>query len=341
MQAEINVDKRQTAMLDWLNNDLDIKVASLRPLAGDASFRRYFRVELVNGTRSVIMDAPPALENVDPFIKIAKAFTKQGIQVPQILARERNQGFLLLTDFGDRLYLSELNQQTADSLYQRAIGALLSIQACCSIEDYILPIFDRALMGQELAYFQEWFLHRHLNYTPTSTEEQLINDTFQRLIDDIECQPKVCVHRDYHSRNLLILDDGGVGIIDFQDAVIGPISYDLVSLLKDCYIAWPAPRVKAWLQFYYGLAISQKLMPEIGIERFTEWFHCAGLQRHLKVLGIFARLHHRDGKSAYLKDLPQVFTYIQEGLRHFPQFDEFQQFLTCRIQPMFTEVSHS
>lgn len=341
MQAEINVDKRQTAILNWLNNDLNIEVASFRSLAGDASFRRYFRVELADGTRSVIMDAPPDVENVDPFVKIAKTFAKQGIQVPQILARDLTQGFLLLTDFGDRLYLSELNQQTADSLYHRAIRALLPIQACRSIEDYSLPAFDRDFMAQELARFQEWFLKHHLNYTPTPAEEELINDTFQRLIDDIDSQPKVCVHRDYHSRNLLILDDGGVGIIDFQDAVLGPITYDLVSLLKDCYIAWPSARVEAWLQFYYDLAVSQKLMPEVGFEHFTEWFHCTGLQRHLKVLGIFARLHHRDGKSAYLNDLPQVFAYVQDGLRHFPQFNAFQQFLTDRIQPIFTEVSHS
>lgn len=330
------MDKRANELLSWLKNKYD--VSAIQSLAGDASFRRYFRVTLNGRHQAVAMDAPPETEEIAPFIKIAQTFARLGVKAPEILASDVTQGFLLLTDFGDRLYLSQLNEKSADKLYQGAINALLLLQRCKGIDDYAMPSFDRDFIAMELARFPEWFLGKQLKMRLSGAENQLLNDTFEILAENILQQPIVCVHRDYHSRNLLVLDNGEVGVIDFQDAVWGPISYDLVSLLKDCYIVWSGSHIERWVSFYYDMAVTQGVLPDVGLTQFTEWFHWTGIQRHLKVLGIFSRLNQRDGKSGYLKDMPRVFDYVMQALPHYPQLREFHSFLQRRVQPVFSEV---
>lgn len=336
--VKVKMDKRADDLLSWLKNKLQYDVSNMHPLAGDASFRRYFRVTLNGQRQAVVMDAPPEVEQIGPFVKIAQTFARLGVRAPEILASDSAQGFLLLTDFGDRLYLSQLSEKSADSLYQEAISALLQLQRCDGIDDYTMPSFDHDFILMELARLPEWFLGRQLKMSLSSAEDRLLNDTFGILAENILQQPTVCVHRDYHSRNLLVLDNGEVGVLDFQDAVWGPVSYDLVSLLKDCYIVWPAHRVERWVAFYYDMAVTQGVLPAVGLSQFVQWFHWTGIQRHLKVLGIFSRLNQRDGKPGYLKDMPRVFDYVMEALPHYPQLTEFHSFLQRRVQPVFREV---
>jgi len=266
------------------------------------------------------MDAPPDREDCRPYVRIARAFRAIGLNVPEIIAEELACGFLLITDLGDRLYLDALNERTVDGLYRDAMRALLVLQRGADT-GWLLP-YDEKLLHQEMGLFREWYLGRHLGIGISSREHALLDRAFRLLAVTALEQPRVAVHRDYHSRNLLVTETNSPGILDFQDAVVGPVAYDLVSLLRDCYIAWPRERVESWVREYYALAQSAGVPVGDDATRFLRWFDLTGVQRHLKAIGIFARLNHRDGKPNYLRDIPRVLAYVIDVAARYPQLQE-------------------
>ncbi len=312
MSDHTNSDPRLTLLTLWLNSlpAPALIISSLRPASSDASFRRYFRVDAADGGSFIVMDAPPPQENVQPFIDVANLFAATSVTVPTILAQDVAQGFLLLTDLGSTTYLSVLNNDTAHKLYLDAIDALVLLQS--QSKPGVLPDYDRALLHRELMLFPDWYLSKHLGATLTDTQTAELNKVFDILLANNLAQPQVYVHRDYHSRNLMVLERGNPGILDFQDAVYGPLTYDLVSLLRDAYVEWDEEMVLDWAIRYWERARRAGLPVNPDIDAFYRDFEFMGLQRHLKVLGIFARLYHRDGKDAYLKDLPLVMAYTRK-----------------------------
>ncbi len=312
MSDHTNSDPRLTLLTLWLNSlpAPALIISSLRPASSDASFRRYFRVDAADGGSFIVMDAPPPQENVQPFIDVANLFAATSVTVPTILAQDVAQGFLLLTDLGGTTYLSVLNNDTAHKLYLDAIDALVLLQS--QSKPGVLPDYDRALLHRELMLFPDWYLSKHLGATLTDTQTAELNKVFDILLANNLAQPQVYVHRDYHSRNLMVLERGNPGILDFQDAVYGPLTYDLVSLLRDAYVEWDEEMVLDWAIRYWERARRAGLPVNPDIDAFYRDFEFMGLQRHLKVLGIFARLYHRDGKDAYLKDLPLVMAYTRK-----------------------------
>ncbi len=261
------------------------------------------------------MDAPPPQEDVRPFIHVAELFGKSGISVPKVVAQDVEHGFLLLSDLGSTTYLNQLNQDTAHPLYLDAIDALVQIQV--QSEPDALPEYDRALLLRELMLFPEWYIGKHLGVTLSDAQSATLNKVFDALLANNLAQPQVYVHRDYHSRNLMVMDKGNPGILDFQDAVYGPITYDLVSLLRDAYVQWDEEMVLDWAIRYWERAKRAGLPVNPDIDNFYRDFEFMGVQRHLKILGIFARLYHRDGKDAYLKDLPLVMTYTRNAAKRY------------------------
>ena len=305
-------DSRLTTLLNWLKGlqpSWQLDLDTLAPASADASFRRYFRIESKNpdfGTL-IIMDAPPQHEPLDAFIKVDFLLLNAGLNVPKILEQNIEEGFLLLNDLGNKTYLSELNNQTADHLYQDATHALIKMQLASKPD--VLPNYDEALLKRELDLFPEWYLHKHLHIELNEQQELQLKKSFDLIIENNLAQAKVYVHRDYHSRNLMVTDINNPGVLDFQDAVYGPITYDASSLWRDAYIAWPEERVIDWVIKFWEQGRKAGLsMPE-DFGQFYRDFEWMGLQRHLKVLGIFARLFHRDGKDGYLKDIPLVLEY--------------------------------
>jgi len=319
------VDERLDALTAWLGEHCDTPVTQLRPASEDASFRRYFRASLADGRTVVAMDAPPDREDSRPFIEIAGRLQRAGLHVPHIHAADLDAGFLLLEDLGGTSYLQALTPDSVEPLYGDAIASLQQMQQRVPIEG--LPVYDRALLLREMELFPDWLLQRHLGLTVSADERQMLDETFGLLIGNALEQPVVCVHRDYHSRNLMVVGDRNPGIIDFQDAVAGPITYDLVSLLRDCYIRWPSEQVDAWVAAF-AAGVGQEPAT------FRRWFDRMGVQRHLKAAGIFARLNHRDGKPGYLADIPRTLGYIVEvatrdaALQALAAFIE-QRVLTC------------
>lgn len=298
---------------------------TIQPLAGDASFRRYFRVFLPNQTL-VAMDAPPDKEDSHPFVATAKTFAAQGLQVPEIIQADLSAGFLLISDLGDDLYFKILNNTNADELYKNAINKLITIQACAQKSPYDFPTFAPLLI-EELKRFKEWYLETHLKLSLTTTEQHLLADTFQLLADNAAAQPQLCVHRDYHSRNLMRLPNKGVGILDFQDAVWGPATYDLVSLIRDCYIAWPNEQVEQWALYYYQQALEQGTFDKKNPTQFLQCFDWMGIQRHLKASFIFARKWHRDQNPNYLAEIPRTLNYVLTVSEKYPEFKKFREFM--------------
>ena len=321
-------DERLGAVTRFAGQALGITAFTIAPASSDASFRRYFRVT-AEGKSWIAMDAPPEKEDLAPFIKIARRLRALGLHVPEVLACDLEAGFALLGDLGHVAYLQRLKDETADRLYGDALGALVVLQTGTFTDPDFLPPYDDALLRREMALFPEWYLRRYLGCAPTEAQSKMLETAFDGLIASAHAQPQVWVHRDYHSRNLLVNDIHNPGILDFQDAVCGPITYDLVSLLKDCYIAWPRARVVDWVKGYCHLS------RESGLHRceddvlFLEWFDRMGIQRHLKVAGIFARLHLRDGKSGYLGDLPLTMRYLKEATALSPDLAELHAFLNA------------
>lgn len=305
-------DSRLTELTQWLDtlSAPHLLAESVRPASSDASFRRYFRVDGGDGTTYIAMDAPPPQEDVRPFIHVAELFGSTGVSVPQVLAQDVERGFLLLSDLGNTTYLHQLNADTAYKLYMDAIDSLVLLQA--QSRPGVLPEYDRELLLREMQLFPDWYINKHLGVTLSESQQGVLNKVFDRILANNLAQPQVFVHRDYHSRNLMVLDKGGPGILDFQDAVYGPLTYDLVSLLRDAYIEWDEEMVLDWAIRYWERARRAGLPVRADIDAFYQDFEFMGLQRHLKVLGIFARLYHRDGKDGYLKDLPLVMQYTRK-----------------------------
>lgn len=298
---------RQQQLIDWLQTILPDAPFSLTPASADASFRRYFRVHL-NDSTLIAMDAPPPQENCTPFVHVAEVFASAGLNVPRILEQDLERGFLLLSDLGDTTYLQALNENNANDLYRDASQALIKMQLA-SRQD-VFPPYDEALLLREMQLFPDWYVAKHLNVELTAPQQIVLQDTFALLNRNILAQAQVYVHRDYHSRNLMLCDINP-GILDFQDAVYGAITYDLVSLLKDAYISWEENQVLDWAVRYWQMAREAQLPVPTDFADFYRDFEWMGAQRHLKVLGIFARLYHRDGKDGYLKDLPLVMDYLR------------------------------
>ncbi|WP_223668688.1 aminoglycoside phosphotransferase family protein [Kangiella shandongensis] len=342
-------DSRQTLLKEWsqqrvsrLLADEEQILANLKwsMVSGDASFRRYFRwQDERSGNSWIVVDAPPEHENSRQFIRVAELL--ESVNAPRVLAQDLEQGFMLLSDLGDQLYLPLLkeaqssgNLGAADELYHNAINSLIEMQ---KISPGRLPDYDDKLLRTEMELFRDWFLSKHLSIELTPVEHRLLDTTFEHLIQSAQSQPQVFVHRDYHSRNLMQCDDTDEpGIIDFQDAVRGPLTYDLLSLLRDCYIQWTPQQVDAWVNYY--LKRSPAILDK---EQFEQWFDWMGLQRHIKVAGIFCRLNYRDGKADYLKDIPLTLTYIIQQAEKYPQMTEFYQWLTSKIIPAFEEKQGS
>ena len=318
---------RQQLLQDWLNTLPGYSFSDVVSASADASFRRYFRSADKNSGKSyVIMDAPPEKEDCEPFIRIAKMLRSTGVNAPEIIAQDLTQGFLLLTDLGDQQYLSHLNERQAETLYSDAVSALIHMQNIKPEAMKELPVYDAQRLRDEMELFEEWYLNRHLDVQLSDQQKTTLVATFDLLIKSALEQPQTFVHRDYHSRNLMLLQKQNPGVIDFQDAVIGPCTYDLVSLFKDCYIEWPREKIEQWLEDYL---YKSGLIHEAHVEReqFIKWFDFMGVQRHLKVLGIFARLNYRDGKENYLNDLPLTLKYVVDACARYDELNPLQQLL--------------
>lgn len=297
------------------------------PASADASFRRYFRTADKNtGISYIVMDAPPEKEDCAPFIRVSKLLRGAGVNAPEIIEQDLAQGFLLLTDLGDQPYLEHLNERHADTLYSDAVSSLIHMQNIKPELMSELPIYDDPRLRDEMALFEEWYLNRHLNVQLDESQKEILNTTFDLLIQSALEQPQTFVHRDYHSRNLMLTQKHNPGIIDYQDAVIGACTYDLVSLFKDCYIEWPREKIEQWLEDYlYKSGLIHE--DNIEISQFIKWFDFMGVQRHLKVLGIFARLNYRDGKENYLNDLPLTLKYVVDACHRYDELKPLQQLL--------------
>ncbi len=327
IDAHFVVDDRIAVMQKWLRDIFPEKTCSTDLLAGDASFRRYFRTR-VNNQSFVVMDAPPEKENCDAFIAIANAFHHSSVRFPQIIASDLTRGFLLLSDFGDRQLLPLLNSDTADHLYRSAIDTLLQIQKDAAAAHCVLPNFDDALYWREFEILDTWYIKKHLNKNFSSHDQMQLKKNYQLLIDSFALQSTVFVHRDYHSRNIMLCDDNQLGILDFQDAVYGPITYDLVSLLKDCYIAWPEEKITQWVTYFYDQLRNENRILYCDLSTFMRWFDFSGLQRHLKCLGIFSRLYYRDNKEGYLKEMPRVLNYVMRVCEKYSELRGLTYYLT-------------
>jgi aminoglycoside/choline kinase family phosphotransferase len=298
---------RSTLLKQWLEQ-LGYRDYRLSPASEDASFRSYLRLECGAGSY-IVMDAPPQQEPCDQFIAVAHKLRDAGLNAPEILAANLVDGFLLLTDFGGEDYLSRLDAQTQGPLYDDALAVLLAMQTGIDASD--LPAYDEALLQREMDLFHDWFLNELLGIELHASQQASWQDVKRVLVENALAQPRVFVHRDYHSRNLMKLARHNPGILDFQDAVRGPVTYDLVSLLRDCYIAWSEEQVDRRVREYHQLAVANRLV-DVGAEQFRHWFDLMGAQRHLKAVGIFSRLNIRDGKPGYLKDIPRTLGYLCE-----------------------------
>lgn len=315
---------RLVRLQQWVAEVLPAPLRVFETASADASFRRYFRAGTAEASY-IVMDAPPEHEDCRPYIHVAQLFRAAGANTPEILAENLAEGFLLLTDFGNTTYLSALNEQTADGLYRDANASLIRIQAASRAGE--LPDYDEALLRRELMLFPDWYLARHLEVELSDAQRQVMESAFAAILANNLAQPQVYVHRDWHSRNLMVTDESNPGVLDFQDAVYGPITYDLASIYKDAYIAWDEERVLDWTVRYWEAARKAGLPVRDDFADFYLDFEWMGVQRHIKVLGIFARLYHRDGKAGYLKDMPLVMNYLRRACERYGQLHPFLNLL--------------
>jgi len=320
-------DARAEARLAWARAALDDAGAGLERASMDAGFRSYWRS---NATPSrIVMDSPPDKEDVRPWLRIRDLLEAGGVRVPKVLARDVEAGFLLLEDLGADTYLQVIDAGNADALFDDAVSQLLKLQAIAPPDD--LPAYDEALLARELRLFDEWFCGRHLGMALDCGDMETLDGAYRILIDAALAQPQVLVHRDFMPRNLMPVDDGPA-VLDFQDAVRGPIAYDALSLFKDAFLSWPEDRVDGWLARYHQRAQATGL-PVPGLARFRRDADLIGVQRHLKVIGIFARLNHRDGKPKYLADVPRFFAYLDAVLPKYPELAPLQRFIEAKLKP--------
>ncbi|CAG4884130.1 N-acetylmuramate/N-acetylglucosamine kinase [Georgfuchsia toluolica] len=334
--------QRQRAIEHWLARLFPGKAFSLAPASSDASFRRYFRVTWQDATTAIVMDAPPAHEDLHPWLQVQQLFHAAGAAVPDILARELEQGFLLISDLGATTYLDILRHATPQQAYPHylaALDTLVDIQRASRAG--MLPEYDRALLKRELDLFPDWYVARHLGVEMGNAQRQQLAAVFEKILTVNLAEPKVYVHRDYHSRNLMLpVAAGKPGVIDFQDAVYGPISYDLVSLLKDAYIEWEEEQALDWLIRYWEKARQADLPVNPDFAVFHRDYEWMGVQRHLKVLGIFARLYHRDGKDGYLKDMPLVAKYLRGAVSRYDELTPLRRLLDL-LEDKVTVFGHT
>lgn len=337
--------QRQLDLQQWFNaflpeiQPVDAEV-QLQPLSGDASFRRYF-TGTVDEETYVLVDAPPDKEDSRTFVQVAESFARADINVPEIFKADYERGFLCLSFLGDTLLLEKLKTLKAQNgiteanvIYQQAFQILLKIQKIQEGSAILLPPFDGGMFQTEMDLFREWFCTGIMGLSLKDNDDDLLDHYFGKLIDAAVNQTQVCVHRDYHSRNLLYQQDGNFGVLDFQDAVIGPITYDLVSLVKDCYISWPKTMIREWALQYANLAQTAGIINSFRDEEFLYSFDMMGVQRHLKAVGIFSRLYLRDGKPDYLADIPRTLAYIKEVLGDYPEMYGLGTWLEKHIYPM-------
>jgi aminoglycoside/choline kinase family phosphotransferase len=316
-------DARLALLTDWLATLNLVDAGSRRPASSDASFRRYFRLDVLPALRDklgdtlVAMDAPPERENVPAFIHVDGLLCDAGVTVPAIVAQDVERGFLLLSDLGTTTYLNRLDADNAPFMYSDAVEALLKFQLAS--QPGVLPEFDRAFVLRELNIFPEWYVARHLGITMTDQQKAQLDGVFETICANVLAQPQVYMHRDFHSRNLMYLEQGNPGVLDFQDAVFGPVTYDLASLLRDAYIQWDEELVLDWVVRYWQSAKKLGLPVNPDIDAFYRDFEFMGLQRHLKILGIFCRLNYRDSKSIYMGDLPTVMDYVRKTANRYKE----------------------
>jgi len=333
----MSLPTRESMRLDWIRQALADPDAPVERASNDASFRSYWRAHSA-GRTWVVMDAPPDKEDIRPWLDVAERLARAGVHVPDIQAADAQRGFVLMEDLGDRLLLPELNESTADRLYADAMQAILRMQLQANTAG--LPVYDEARLVAEMELMPEWLLTRHLGYTPECEEWDVVESAFRALETSARAQPQAFVHRDFHSRNLLVTGRDDPGVIDFQDAVLGPVTYDLVSLLRDCYIAWPEARVSAWVE-QYRQRLADAGITVAGPDAFARAFDLMGLQRHIKVLGIFCRLWYRDGKAGYLQDLPLVWRYTRDVGRRHPETAPLVELIERAIGDRDLTVPHA
>lgn len=327
---------RNFELQHWLCQHFSMKALKLIPLTGDAGFRQYYRFS-VNDLSYIAVDAPPDKSNNKAFVNIQKAFNEQNVLVPKIISMNLEKGFFCLSDFGDVLFANTITQKNMQIKYTKAIDLLPKIWQA-SFDNQPLPVYDQAFILLELNIFKEWLLIEHLQLQLTNIEMQLLSDCFNYLSDNALSQPQVVMHRDYHSRNIMMLNDDNLGVIDFQDAVIGPITYDIVSLLRDCYVRWSNSDVKQL--FLYFCQLAKDKYPEIMVDQseWQCWFDLMGVQRHIKASGIFARLYHRDGKKGYLKDIPLTLGYIVDICALYPELSFLHDLVKNRVFPKIYQL---
>lgn len=364
VEKQNSLQLRESALLQWLQEETDFHVDKLEMVSGDASFRRYFRFSTDNSperaednclehtegnsleqavnktslcegekTSYIAVDAPPEKESNHEFYHVARSYKDAGVKVPEVVKVDLTKGFWVLEDFGDDLLSHHYDSKSIEALYSEALGALKAIQSVTDTEQGRLPVFDDALLDAEFHLFNHWLLEVHLNLELEETEKQLLHNAQAFIRKVFKEQPQAGVHRDYHSRNLMVLNSansapGQIGIIDFQDAVIGPVTYDAVSLLRDCYVVWPEDMIERLL-----LQWSEKMGFSDDIEQLRYWFDFVGMQRHIKASGIFCRLCYRDGKSLYLNDIPRTLGYLVDIAAQYPQTRAFSQLISEKILP--------
>jgi aminoglycoside/choline kinase family phosphotransferase len=310
----IHADLRRADLERWLSARLPGERFSLQPASADASFRRYFRATLADGRSYVAMDAPPEKEDCRPFVHVAALLHQAGVHAPRVHAQDLAQGFLLLSDLGTRTYLEVLNEENADALFADATEALVRWQLATRADE--LPSYDEALLRREMQLFPDWYVNRHLQLELSAAQKESLERIMRLLVDSALAQPRVYVHRDYMPRNLM-LSDPNPGVLDFQDAVLGPIAYDPVSLVRDAFVSWDEERVLDWTVRYWEKAKRAGLPVDADFGEFWRAFEWMGLQRHLKVLGIFARIQYRDGKPKYLQDTPRFIRYARDVAKRY------------------------
>lgn len=321
------MQNRQNALENWLCGVFNQPAVALEPLAGDASFRRYLRYH-EKGQSYIIMDAPPEKEPLHDFIQIARTLRDAQVHTPHLFAVDEAQGFAVLEDLGSRLLLNALDEEAPSPLYEQAMAVIVHMQQGGFEHRVDLPAFDIAFMRKELALFETWFLRDYLHLHLTKNEQHIVNDAFEWLCLQVDAIPKAFVHKDFHSRNLMVCESSPLGVIDFQDAVMGPITYDLVSLLKDCYVQWPLNHIWQWVDYFYTHSPKARAL---SLAEFKTAFELTGLQRHLKVLGVFARLYLRDGKAQYLNDMPLTLNYVLTALEFIEPLSAFRELIEAKV----------
>lgn len=319
--------ERKFLLQQWVAKQLDMQEVTLHAVSGDASFRIYYRVGK-DSDSYIVVDSDPEKENNNDFIRIARSLFAHGFHAPEIFAAEDKMGFILLSDLGDQLLLPKLTTASVDTYYRSAMKTLRSLQAQLSPTQLSLPQYDHSLLMAEMSLFSDWFIERYIAYSLGQSERDSLNTAYEMLAGSALAQKLVFVHRDYHARNIMLLDNGELGLIDFQDAVWGPITYDLVSILRDCYIRWPRQQTLAWAADYFHAAQQQGILDSgERLEEFLRAFEWMGMQRHLKAVGIFSRLNFRDNKPVYLGDIPRTYRYLLEVAAAYPQLSSMSDVL--------------